>query len=81
VVINRFPARAFGEPLPEDLAQKAGPPKEETCHICGHTRRVGVAQDLMTDGRDILAIWRAGGWTLMSVDSRCVEKAFLWLWE
>ena len=43
--------------------------------ISGHSLRVGAAQDLLTDGHDIAAIMRAGGWKDVGVLSRYVRLA------
>jgi integrase len=81
VVIERFLHAYSVNRILKRLAQKAGLPEEDTCQISGHSMRIGAAQDLMTDGRDILTIMRAGGWTSMNVVSRYVEKADLRLWD
>jgi integrase len=81
VVIERFPHAYSVNRILKRLAQKAGLPDADTCQISGHSMRIGAAQDLMTDGRDILTIMRAGGWSSMNVVSRYVEKADLRLWD
>jgi integrase len=43
--------------------------------LSGHSFRVGAAQDLMTSGKSVLAIMKAGGWRSMSVVGRYVENA------
>ncbi len=43
--------------------------------------RVGAAQDLMSAGRDILTIMRAGGWKSFNVVARYVEAADLQIWD
>jgi site-specific recombinase XerD len=81
VVIDRYLHAYSVNRILKGLAEKAGLPAEDTCQISGHSMRIGAAQDLMTDGRDILTIMRAGGWTSMNVVSRYVEKADLRLWD
>jgi integrase len=79
VVIDRFLHGYSVNRILKRLAHQAGLPQEDTCQISGHSMRIGAAQDLMTDGRDVLT--RAGGWTSMNVVSRYVEKADLRLWD
>jgi len=43
--------------------------------LSGHSFRVGAAQDLMTSGKSVLAIMKAGGWRSMNVVGRYVENA------
>ena len=43
--------------------------------------RVGCAQDLNRNRFDMLTITRAGGWRLMNVVARYVEKVDLRIWE
>jgi site-specific recombinase XerD len=81
VVIDRFLHAYSVNCILKRLAQTAGLPGEDAGQISGHSMRIGAAQDLMTDGRDILTIMRAGGWTSMNVVSRYVEKADLRLWD
>lgn len=81
VVIERYLHSYSVNRVLKGLAQKAGLPEGDTRQISGHSMRIGAAQDLMTDGRDILTIMRAGGWTSMNVVSRYVEKADLRLWD
>ena len=65
----------------KDLSRNAGLPSEKALQISGHSLRVGAAQDLMSDGRDLLTIMRAGGWKSMNVVSRYVEKADWRIWD
>ena len=81
VVIDRFLHSHTVTRVLKDLSRKAGLPAEETVQISGHSLRVGAAQDLMSDGRDLLTIMRAGGWKSMNVVSRYVEKADWRIWD
>ena len=81
VVIERFLHSCTVSRVLKDLSRKAGMPAEETVQISGHSLRVGAAQDLMTDGRDLLTIMRAGGWKTMDVVSRYVEMADWRIWD
>ena len=59
----------------KNLAQRAGYTKEVASHLSGHSLRVGAAQDLMSGGRDVLAIMKAGGWRSINVVARYIEAA------
>ena len=49
--------------------------------ISGHSLRVGAAQDLLSDGHDIRAIMRAGGWSDVSVAMRYLSQAEHNIWQ
>ena len=49
--------------------------------ISGHSLRVGAAQDLLSDGHDIGAIMRAGGWSDVSVAMRYLSLAEHNIWQ
>ena len=49
--------------------------------LSSHSMRVGAAQDLMVQGRNILQIMHAGGWKSFNVVSRYCEGADLNVWE
>ncbi len=59
----------------KELALTAGFDEAIIADLSGHSFRVGAAQDLMTDGKSILAIMKAGGWRSMNVVGRYVENA------
>jgi integrase/recombinase XerD len=65
----------------KDLAVRAGLPGPQSEQISGHSLRIGAAQDLMSDGRDLLTIMRAGGWKSTNVVSRYVEQADWRIWD
>jgi len=56
-------------------AKEAGLPPEVLRAFSGHSMRVGAAQDLVSRGRDAVAIMRAGGWTSISVLGRYIAEA------
>jgi integrase/recombinase XerD len=60
---------------------RAGLPKPQAEQILAHSLRIGAAQDLMSDGRDLLTIMRAGGWKSTNVVSRYVEQADWRIWD
>ena len=49
--------------------------------ISGHSLRVGAAQDLLSDGHDIGAIMRAGGWSDVTVAMRYLSLAKHNIWQ
>ena len=57
-------------------SQSAGPSK-----VSGHSLRVGAAQQLVLNGRDILQVMRAGGWRSMNVVARYIENVDLDVWS
>ena len=59
----------------KDLAIAAGFEAKIIADLSGHSFRVGAAQDLMTSGKSILAIMKAGGWRSINVVGRYVENA------
>lgn len=59
----------------KELAFAAGFDERMIADMSGHSFRVGAAQDLMTSGKSILAIMKAGGWRSMNVVGRYVENA------
>ena len=61
-------------------AVKARGARPSDREISGHSLRVGAAQDLLTDGHDIAAIMRAGGWKDVGVLSRYVRLAEHNIW-
>jgi integrase/recombinase XerD len=65
----------------KELALRAGLPQPQAEQISGHSLRIGAAQDLMSDGRDLLTIMRAGGWKSTNVVSRYVEQADWRIWD
>lgn len=51
--------------------------KDEALRLSGHSMRVGAAQDMMSQGHDILTIMTAGAWKSSNVVLRYVEEASL----
>ena len=49
--------------------------------VSGHSLRVGAAQDLLSSGRDIAAIMRAGGWSNTAIVSRYLRLAEQNIWS
>jgi len=50
-------------------------PAEVANQLSGHSLRIGAAQDLMSGGRDVVAIMKAGGWRSINVVARYIEAA------
>ena len=53
------------------LARKAGLPAER---LCGHSCRVGMAQDLVAAGADVAGLMQAGRWKSMQMPARYSER-------
>jgi integrase len=66
-VLKKLASRARNDALPSGK-------------VSGHSLRVGAAQQLTLEGRDILQIMRAGGWRSMSVVARYVENVDIDFW-
>jgi hypothetical protein len=81
VAINRFLHPYTETRVLKHLAARVGLPPEEAERTSGHSMCVGAAQGLVTAGRDILTIMRAGGWKSMNVVARYVEEADLRIWD
>lgn len=61
--------------LVKDAAARVGLDPQDVADFCGHSMRVGAAQDLLTKGFDTAAIMRAGGWKSINVLARYLEQA------
>lgn len=59
----------------KSLAIQAGYTAEFANQLSGHSLRIGAAQDLMSSGRDVVAIMKAGGWRSINVVARYIEAA------
>lgn len=65
----------------KEVARNAGVESAIERGLSGHSMRVGAAQDLMVQGRNILQIMHAGGWKSINIVSRYCEGADLNVWE
>ena len=63
------------------LGQLACLPEPEAARLSGHSLRVGAAQDLMTDGRSLAVIMRAGGWKSQAIVARYTQAADPGIWD
>jgi integrase/recombinase XerD len=63
------------------VAAKAGVEADKVQALSGHSMRVGAAQDLMTQGRELLQIMTAGGWSSVNVVGRYVGNADFNIWS
>lgn len=50
-------------------------------NVSGHSLRVGAAQQLTLDGKDILQIMRVGGWRSTNVVARYIENVDVDVWS
>ena len=57
-------------------ARRAGL-RREAIRLSGHSMRVGAAQDLLHQGRNMIAIMTAGGWKNIEIVARYLEHAEL----
>jgi integrase/recombinase XerD len=64
----------------QKLGRLANLPQPEAARLSGHSLRVGAAQDLMTDGRSIAVIMRAGGWKSQAIVARYTQAADPGIW-
>ena len=72
--------RTVSEIVKRAVVRTRGPRPREA-EVSGHSLRVGAAQDLLTDGHDIAAIMRAGGWSNMSIAMRYLSLAEHNIWQ
>ena len=66
--------RTVGEIIKKAIVRTRGERPRES-DVSGHSLRVGAAQDLLTEGWDIAAIMRAGGWSSLAVVSEYLRLA------
>ena len=69
--------RTAGDSLSAPSPNCGARPRE----ISGHSPRVGAAQDLLSDGHDLAAIMRAGGWSSVGVAMNYLRLAEHNIWE
>jgi len=55
-------------------AKTAGLSSTEIAQLSGHSMRVGAAQDMVSNGLDLLPIMAAGGWKTTNVVARYIEN-------
>ncbi len=65
----------------KEVARNAGVEPAIERGLSGHSMRVGAAQDLIVQGRNVLQIMHAGGWKSTNVVSRYCEGADLNVWS
>ncbi len=58
-------------------AKTAGLSSTEIAQLSGHSMRVGAAQDMVSNGLDLLPIMAAGGWKTTNVVARYIENTNL----
>jgi site-specific recombinase XerD len=63
------------------LDARAGTDAKLVDKVSSHSLRVGAAQQLTLDGRDILQIMRVGGWRSMNVVARYIENMDVDVWS
>jgi len=62
-------------------ARQAGLPASIVSQISSHSLRVGGAQQLTMNNRNLAQIMRAGGWRSVNTVSRYIEAAELSVWD
>jgi integrase/recombinase XerD len=81
VVLDRQLGTTMVAQVLRQLGHLADLPQPEAARLSGHSLRVGAAQDLMTDGRSLAVIMRAGGWKSQAIVARYTQAADPGIWD